>query len=122
MRGLGVLGDKIMALVPQLINLSKSLTKEYKAMASQMLRSATSIGANCHEAQSAQSKADFVTKLHIALKENDETQYWLTMFHSINAISNDEYNQLTSNLQEIGKLLTTIIKHTKENMEISKYK
>ncbi|MCQ2341970.1 MAG: four helix bundle protein [Paludibacteraceae bacterium] len=121
MRGLGVLGEKILILVPKIIQLAKSLEKENKAMANQILRSGTSVGANCHEAQSAQSKADFITKLHIALKENDETQYWLKMFYASQLIDDDTFTPLNTEIEEIGKLLTSTIKHTKENLEISKY-
>ena len=68
------------------------------------------------ESRSAQSSADFINKLHIALKEADETSYWLSLFLKIEYISQDQYDSLDSDLQEIIKILVSIIKKSKESL------
>ena len=73
------------------------LCKRYKGesiLINQLLRSGTSIGANIHEANYAQSRADFISKMQISLKESYETEYWLELFIKTNIISNDDYNSL----------------------------
>ena len=88
-------------------------------MSKQVLRSGTSIGANVHEAIYAQSKADFVNKMNISMKEAGETSYWLTILHRTEYIDTDQYNSLNSDCVELNKLLISIIKKTKENNKIS---
>ena len=80
----------------------------------QLLRSGTSIGANVSEAQSAFTKKDFVNKLGIALKESRETEYWLKLFKESDIISDKEFKSLFSDCEELSKLLTSIIKSSKE--------
>lgn len=80
----------------------------------QLLRSGTSIGANVSEAQSAFTKRDFVNKLGIALKESRETEYWLKLFKKSDIISDKEFKSLFSDCEELSKLLTSIIKSSKE--------
>lgn len=80
----------------------------------QLLRSGTSIGANVSEAQSAFTKRDFVNKLGIALKESRETEYWLKLFKNSDIISDKEFKSLFSDCEELSKLLTSIIKSSKE--------
>lgn len=84
-------------------------------MSRQVYRSGTSIGANIAESRNAQSKADYISKLSIALKEADETEYWLILLYESETISQNEYNSLTSDLNIIIGTLTNIIKKTKEN-------
>lgn len=79
----------------------------------QILRSGTSIGANIKEAQNAESKADFIHKLKIALKEADETEYWLFLCNTIGTYPNCE--KLIVQLQSILKLLNKIIGTSKRN-------
>jgi four helix bundle protein len=81
----------------------------------QLLRSGTSIGALVREAEHAESKADFVHKLSIALKEANETDYWLELLFKSDFIDERLYNSLNSDNEEILKLLTAIIKSTKRN-------
>ncbi len=81
-----------------------------------MLRSGTGIGANVYEAKQAQSDADFISKLNIALKEQSETEYWLEILYGSGYISKEQYSSLFSDCEEIGKLLTAIIKTKKQNM------
>ena len=112
-----ILYDKTLNFAVRIVNLHKHLVKtqnEYD-LPRQILRSGTSIGANAMESRSAQSTADFVSKLHIALKEADETSYWLSLFLKIEYITKDQYDSLDSDLQEIIKILVSILKKTKES-------
>ena len=81
----------------------------------QICKSGTSIGANAAEAQRAQSTADFVSKMKIALKEANETQYWLKPLYETKYLSDREYVSLHSDLLEILKILTAICKHYLQN-------
>ncbi len=75
-----ILSDKALAFAVRIVNLNKYLVKNKDyIISSQIMRSGTSIGANIYEANYAQSKADFISKLHIALKETSETSYWLML-------------------------------------------
>ena len=84
-------------------------------MAKQVLRSGTSIGANIREARRAQSTADFIAKLYIALKEADETAYWIELLYSTDYISEQMCNSILEDCEELLKLLTKIIKTTQAN-------
>ena len=84
----------------------------------QILKSGTSIGANVREAEHAESTEDFIHKLKIALKEANETEYWLEIFHKTDYIDTDQYNSLNNDCTELNKLLISIIKKTKENNKI----
>ena len=79
-------------------------------MSRQLLRSGTSIGANVREAMSAQTKADFVAKMSIALKECNETGYWLELMLRTSFITDEQHRSLDSDRREIFALLTSIIK------------
>lgn len=83
-------------------------------MASQLIRSATSIGANVEEAQAAQSKRDFVSKMSIAAKEARETRYWLRLLHET-AITEKEVGHLLKEVEEIINILTKIVKTSNGN-------
>ena len=85
------------------------------ALTNQLLRSGTSIGANIHEANYAQSKADFVHKLQIALKECYESEYWLELFVKTNMISSELYSELKNDCGKIRRILISSINTTKEN-------
>ena len=85
------------------------------ALTNQLLRSGTSIGANIHEANYAQSKADFVSKLQIALKEANETGYWLELLYKTNYITENEYKMLDSACTGIRVMLISSINTVKEN-------
>ncbi len=81
----------------------------------QLLKSGTSIGANISESVSAQSKIDFISKLEIALKEANETEFWLKRFKNANFITDIEYKSLLENLIEIKKLLVSSIRTSKRS-------
>ncbi|MBP5713548.1 MAG: four helix bundle protein [Prevotella sp.] len=112
-----ILHDKTLNFAVRIVKLYKYLIKTQKEfdLPRQILRSGTSIGANSMESRSAQSTADFINKLQIALKEADETSYWLQLFLKIDYINQEQFDSLDSELQEIIKILVSIIKKTKES-------
>ena len=81
----------------------------------QVYKSGTGIGANIAEAQSAQSTADFVSKMEIALKEANETQYWLKLLYKTKQLKDKEFDSIYGDLVEILKILTAICKHYPQN-------
>ncbi len=102
----------------QIINLVKSLKSNKESIISNQIgRSGTSIGANIREAQYAHSKADFISKLQIALKEADETGYWLELLHKTNYISDSEYKLLDSACTSIRVMPIASINTAKENIK-----
>ena len=86
-------------------------------MSKQILRSGTSIGANVRESRNAQSSADFVSKLSVALKEADETQFWLEVLYRSNTIEGKMFESLNSDVKVLIALLTSIIKTVKAKTE-----
>ena len=100
----------------RVVKLCKHLREDKKEyiLSKQLLRSGTSIGANVVESQQAQSRPDFIAKLCIALKEASETNYWLRLLHATEYLSEKEYGSIYSDCKELEKLLTSIIKTTKE--------
>ena len=84
----------------------------------QILKSGTSIGANVHEANYAQSKADFVSKLQIALKECYETEYWLELFSKTNIIDIKQYSELKNDCGKIRRILISSVNTTKEKYSL----
>ena len=111
-----ILHEKTLDFGVRIVKLYKHLVvtqREYD-LPRQILRCGTSIGANSMESRSAQSTADFITKLHIALKEADETSFWLALFLRTEYIDQKEYDSLNNDLQEIIKILVTILKRTKD--------
>lgn len=115
-----VLLNKTEAFSIRIINAEKYLRTQKKEtiMSKQILRSGTSIGANTAESQNAQSPSDFVHKLSIALKEADETKYWLKLLYGSQYIQEDAYKSMSTDLNEIIALLTTIIKTTKNKYNV----
>ena len=91
--------------------------KEY-GMLNQVFRSGTAIGALVSEAVYAQSPADFVNKLSIALKECNETLYWLNIIHDTEYVSKEQFDSMNTDCQELLALLIASIKTTKQNKEI----
>jgi four helix bundle protein len=87
------------------------------SLANQILKAGTSIGANIHESQCAESRRDFIHKLHIAFKEARETEYWLEILTNSELVTPDKLQNLNSELNEILSLLTTIIKTTKSKQK-----
>lgn len=96
------------------------LLREVKehVLSNQFLKSSTSIGANINESIYAQSKKDFINKLSIALKEANETYYWLKLINDSNLISENITLELIKDIDEIIRLLVSIIKTSKSKINI----
>ena len=90
--------------------------KEY-VMSKQILRSGTSIGANVRESKNAQTAPDYLTKMNIALKEADETQYWLELLFKSDYITKEEYQSLNEDLKEVIAILVSIVKKLKDKVK-----
>ena len=88
-------------------------TKNVYVLSKQILRCGTSIGANVHESIHAQSKADFISKMNIALKEADETEYWLKLLWKSEVIEEKDYKSLSNDVKQIIGTLVKIIKNSK---------
>ena len=86
-------------------------------MINQIARAGTSVGANIHEAQYAHSKADFIAKLEIALKEANETSYWLKLLFNTNRIIESDYKEMEKLCGNIRRLLIASCATAKENMK-----
>lgn len=105
-----------MAFSVSIINLVKSLKEKRETIISNQIgRSATSIGANIREAQYAHGIADFIAKFQIALKEANETGYWLELLLKTNYISEEEYKTLDTACTSIRVMLISSINTAKEN-------
>ena len=91
-----------------------SITKKDTTIAKQLLRSATSIGANINEAVYGNSKADFISKLHISLKETGESIYWLKLLKNTKLV-NCDFDSLLSLAEEIKRMLIASLNTAKEN-------
>lgn len=109
-----IIGMKTKSFAVRIIKFCKLLDekKEY-IISKQLFRCGTSIGANVRESNNAQSKADFVSKLSIALKEADETSYWLELLLESEIIDKYQYDDLDKDLKEIIAILTSSIKTLK---------
>jgi four helix bundle protein len=81
----------------------------------QLLRSGTSIGANVEEAQAGQSRADFLSKYNIALKEARETYYWLRLLNTVDVFTENELESILNESNELVAILTTVVKNTRNN-------
>ncbi len=99
----------------RIVKLYKHLnSKKEVVISKQILRSGTSIGANLSEAKYAESTDDFIHKLSISMKECAETEYWLEVLSRTGYLNEKEYESIQADCSEIAKLLTAIIKTTKE--------
>ena len=90
--------------------------KEY-VQSKQIYRSGTSIGANVRESKHAQSEADFLSKMSIAYKEADETDFWLNLLHDNGYLNDDQFNSLNKDIDRILKILTSIVKTLNEKVK-----
>ena len=105
-----VIVEKSLDFAVRIVNLRKYLSKEHNEhiMSKQLLRCGTSIGANIAEAQRGQSKADFAAKMNIALKEANETEYWLKLLYRTQYLSKEQYESINHDIQELLGLLVSI--------------
>jgi len=115
-----VLSEKTLAFAIRIVNGYKFLVESKKEfiMSKQLLRCGTSIGANSNEATYAQSKADFISKLSISLKEASETSYWLTLLHRTSYIEDNMYTSMKKDLDEIIRIIAKTLKTTRKNENI----
>ena len=113
--------EKSFDFAVRVVNLYKHLCSEKKefVLSKQLLRSGTSVGANVRESEHAVSKNDFINKLAIAQKEINETIYWLEILNATDYLNQKEFEDINDDAVEIIKLLTTIIKNTKQNQLIN---
>lgn len=115
-----VVKDKSFAFALRIVKLNRYLVEQKNefVLSKQILRSGTAIGALVREAEQAESKADFIHKFAIALKEANETEYWIELLFQSGYIKENSYQSLHKDLEELLKLLTSIIKKSKENLRI----
>ena len=112
------LGDLSMELSVEVLKLAKELRSKHETVISNQIgRSGTSIGANIYEANYAQSKKDFVSKLEIALKEASETGYWLELAYRTNYIDAQQYKILSDKCATLRVMLVTSCRTAKANQE-----
>ncbi len=112
---MSILEDKSYKFAIRIVNLNRYLTQNYKeyVLSKQLLRSGTAVGALVAEAQFAQSKADFISKLQISLKEANESRYWLRLLNDCNYLDNKKFQSISNDLEEIIKILVSSINTTK---------
>ena len=114
----GPIYEKSFAFALRIVKLAKYLQKEKKefVLSKQVLRSGTAIGALVREAEHAESKSDFAHKMNIALKEANETLYWLELLQQADYITDQSFKSMQADSEELVKLLVSIVKTTKENI------
>ena len=114
-----ILKEKSFAFALRIVHAYKYLTNEKRefVLSKQLLRSGTAIGALVREAEYAQSILDFISKMSIALKEANETEYWLTLLKESEYIDNDVYLSILNDCQELLKLLTSSINTSKKKLK-----
>ena len=112
-----ILKNKSYDFAIRIVKLYQYLFKEKKelVLSKQILRCGTAIGALIREAEYAQSKADFTSKMSIALKEANETDYWLSLLKDTQYLREKEYNSLKADIDELIKLLIATVKTSKKN-------
>jgi four helix bundle protein len=110
-----VIKNKSFNFALRIVKLSKYLSqdKQEYVLSKQLLRSGTAIGALIRESEYAESRADFVHKLRISLKEANETLYWLELLHHAEYIDKRGFDSINKDCIELLKLLTAIVKSTK---------
>jgi four helix bundle protein len=114
--------DKSFQFAIDIIKLTKKIKEEQKEyiMSKQLMRSATSVGANIREANNAESKADFIHKLSISQKEADESIYWIELLYATNYINKEEFDSTNTKAVELIKIIKAIIISTKNNLAKNK--
>jgi len=119
MRKPNAVADKSFDFAVRIVNLYRFLCDEKREyiLSKQLLRSGTSIGANIEEALQAQSKRDYLSKMNIALKEANESLYWIRLFHATHLLDDKQKDSLFADCNEVISLLVAIVKTTKKNLE-----
>ena len=119
----GPLHTKSYAFAVRIVNMFLHFTNndwKLQSIYKQVLRSGTSISANVHESEFAQSPSDFASKLHIALKEANETMNWLNLLHDTKNMSDIEFDSMAADCNEVIALLVSSIKTIKNNYQLNK--
>ena len=124
MRDYNAVREKSLAFAVRIVKLSRYIQEKFAEyiLSKQLCRSGTSVGANIREALMAVSAADFLAKMHVALKEIYETEYWIELLYRTNYISDNEFQSIFNDCNELTKLLTSITKTTKERITDNKDK
>lgn len=114
-----IIKEKSFAFAIRIVRMYKHLSSEKRefVLSKQLLRSGTSIGALVMEAEHGQSKADFLNKMNVALKEANETEYWIRLLKATDYLSQEEYNSIHNDSVEILRILATIVKSTKGSLD-----
>lgn len=112
-----IIEEKSFKFAVRIVNAYKHLTTEKKeyVLSKQLLKAGTSIGANVAEGEKGQSKADFNAKMNVALKEANETYYWLKLLCETDFISVNEFKSLEADIREIISVLVSICKKTNKS-------
>lgn len=115
----GPLWEKSFTFALRIVKMAKFLQTEKREyiLSKQILRSGTAVGALVREAEHAQSKADFINKMSIALKEANETDYWIELLFQSGDLTEASYQSIKPDIQELIKLLVSIVKTSKENLK-----
>jgi four helix bundle protein len=116
----GPLYTKSFAFALRVVKLARHLQSEKRefVLSNQVLRSGTAIGALVREAEHAESKADFIHKMTIALKEANETLYWLELLHQSEYLTNQSFTSIRTDSEELVKLLVSIVKTSKGSKRV----
>lgn len=111
-----IIQEKSLDFSIRIVRLCRYLQEEKHdyIISKQIIRCGTSVGANVRESRNAQSTADFVSKLNIALKEADETEFWLEVLYRSETISEQMYTSLKNDVDELIAILTSIVKTLKD--------
>ncbi|MBP7768159.1 MAG: four helix bundle protein [Prevotella sp.] len=119
-----IVAVKSMDFAVRCVKLAKFLRENYHEydLASQILKSGTSIGANVREALRGQSRADFRAKMNISLREANETQYWIELLRRVGYLSEGEHQSIFNDCTSLCKLLMSIVKSTSQSIENDKNK
>ena len=117
--GQSIVGDKAYTFALRIIKAYKYLSENKRefVLSKQLLRSGTAIGALCREAEHAQSTADFLNKMNVALQEANETEYWLMLLNDSEYINIESYDSIHSDCNELISLLVSIVKSTKNTLQ-----
>lgn len=112
-----IIKEKSFVFAVRIVKLYQHISENKKefVLSKQLVRSGTSIGANINEALQGSSKRDFINKMNISLKEAQETEYWLRLLHETHYLSDREFQSIYEDSIELLKMLTSIVKTSREN-------
>lgn len=114
-----VIKDKSFVFAIRVVNMYRYLSEDKKefVLSKQLLRSGTAIGALVREAEQVESKVDFIHKMAIAQKEANETEYWISLLYKNNYIDEKQYQSIIADINELNKILSSIIITAKKNLK-----